>query len=205
LYDTDTQLVRFGARDYDPEIGRWTVKDPIRFVGGDSNLFGYVLNDPINGIDPFGLIPIKTDARSTNKLINKINKIAKSSGGVISVPELLKALHFPPEVRKRINAARGDVSIDCPTPNKGTFSNEGEPIKEGLPGAEAAIDIILGKNISGDLEIYPDKIILDNLKGITADGPIFFDFDLDGITVYPGIPGKPGKKDIKPGIIDIDL
>jgi uncharacterized protein RhaS with RHS repeats len=29
LYDRDTGLVRFGARDYDPETGRWTAKDPI--------------------------------------------------------------------------------------------------------------------------------------------------------------------------------
>jgi len=54
LYDQDTKLVRFGARDYDPEIGRWLAKDPIRFNGGDSNLYGYVLNDPINFIDPKG-------------------------------------------------------------------------------------------------------------------------------------------------------
>ena len=33
LYDTDTKLIRFGARDYDPEIGRWTSKDPVRFNG----------------------------------------------------------------------------------------------------------------------------------------------------------------------------
>jgi len=55
LYDRDTKLVRFGARDYDPETGRWTAKDPIRFKGGDTNLYGYVLNDPLNLIDPLGL------------------------------------------------------------------------------------------------------------------------------------------------------
>jgi len=53
--DRDTGLIRFGARDYDPETGRWTAKDPIRFEGNDSNLFGYVLNDPINILDLDGL------------------------------------------------------------------------------------------------------------------------------------------------------
>jgi len=54
LYDPDTGLVRFGARDYDPEIGRWLTKDPIRFDGG-INLYAYVNNDPVNYIDPTGL------------------------------------------------------------------------------------------------------------------------------------------------------
>jgi RHS repeat-associated protein len=55
LYDQDTKLVRFGARDYNPAIGRWTAKDPILFAGGDSNLYGYVLDDPLNRIDLSGL------------------------------------------------------------------------------------------------------------------------------------------------------
>lgn len=54
LYDPDTQLVRFGARDYDPAVGRWTSKDPIRFEGDGPNLYGYVLNDPVNQIDSSG-------------------------------------------------------------------------------------------------------------------------------------------------------
>jgi len=54
IYDDATGLVRFGARDYDPEIGRWTAKDPIGFDGGDANLYAYVGNDPINGVDPSG-------------------------------------------------------------------------------------------------------------------------------------------------------
>jgi RHS repeat-associated protein len=42
IYDRDTGLVRFGARDYEPETGRWTAKDPIRFLARDTNLYGYV-------------------------------------------------------------------------------------------------------------------------------------------------------------------
>jgi RHS repeat-associated protein len=56
LHDRDTDLVRFGFRDYDPDVGRWTAKDPILFAGGDVDLYGYCLNDPINWVDPDGLI-----------------------------------------------------------------------------------------------------------------------------------------------------
>ena len=42
MYDAATQLYRFGARDYDPRIGRWTAKDPIRWEGGQCNLYEYV-------------------------------------------------------------------------------------------------------------------------------------------------------------------
>jgi uncharacterized protein RhaS with RHS repeats len=53
--------VRFGARDYDAETGRWTAKDPILFAGGDTNLYGYVLNDPVNWVDLDGLEPSYID------------------------------------------------------------------------------------------------------------------------------------------------
>jgi RHS repeat-associated protein len=56
LYDADTGLVRFGARDYDAVTGRWTAKDPILFRGGQMNLYVYVGNDPVNYFDPTGLV-----------------------------------------------------------------------------------------------------------------------------------------------------
>ncbi len=64
IYDTDTGLVRFGKRDYDAATGRWSAKDPIRFSGGDTNLYGYVLSDPVNSIDPSGML----DKRCEHKL-----------------------------------------------------------------------------------------------------------------------------------------
>jgi RHS repeat-associated protein len=55
LYDPDTKLVRFGARNYDATAGRWISRDPVRFRGGDTNLYGYVLGDPVNNTDASGL------------------------------------------------------------------------------------------------------------------------------------------------------
>jgi RHS repeat-associated protein len=55
LYDPDTGLVRFGARDYDAQTGRWTTKDPLGFGGGDPNLYACAGNDPVNVIDSDGL------------------------------------------------------------------------------------------------------------------------------------------------------
>ncbi len=55
LHDRDTGLVRFGFRDYDPDTGRWSAKDPILFRSSDTYLYGYVLNDPVNLVDPTGL------------------------------------------------------------------------------------------------------------------------------------------------------
>ncbi|WP_084154050.1 RHS repeat-associated core domain-containing protein [Maridesulfovibrio frigidus] len=47
LADHDTGLIHFGYREYDPAIGRLITPDPIGLAGGDVDVCGYCLNDPI--------------------------------------------------------------------------------------------------------------------------------------------------------------
>src|SRR6188768_4281171 len=56
---SDEGELHFGARDYDPSVGRWVSKDPIRFDGGQANLYVYVENDPVNASDPAGTGPLE--------------------------------------------------------------------------------------------------------------------------------------------------
>ena len=77
LHDADTGLVRFGFRDYAPEVGRWTAKDPIGFGGGDSDLYGYCGGDPVNFVDADGRWGTILDLFPSIDLFFGINKARK--------------------------------------------------------------------------------------------------------------------------------
>jgi len=49
-----SNLVYFGARWYNPAIGRWLTPDPLGIIDGP-NLYIYLNNNPLNDIDPWGL------------------------------------------------------------------------------------------------------------------------------------------------------
>jgi RHS repeat-associated protein len=57
LYDPDTGLTRFGEREYDPAVGRWTRRDPIRFDGG-LNQYAYTNGEPVNATDSSGTMTL---------------------------------------------------------------------------------------------------------------------------------------------------
>jgi len=54
VLDSESGLLFYRARYYDPAIGRFIHADPIGFSGG-INFYAYVSNNPINKIDPWGL------------------------------------------------------------------------------------------------------------------------------------------------------
>ncbi len=49
-------LYYYRARYYDPSVGRFISSDPIEFLAGDFNFYRYVGGDPVNFVDPTGLI-----------------------------------------------------------------------------------------------------------------------------------------------------
>ena len=55
-FDSETGLIDYGLRYYFSALGKWLNRDPIGEEGG-LNLYGFVLNDPVNFVDPWGLIP----------------------------------------------------------------------------------------------------------------------------------------------------
>jgi RHS repeat-associated protein len=54
-WDDDTGLGYWGQRYYNPALARWLSRDPIEDLGG-VNLYAYVGNDPVNWVDPLGLM-----------------------------------------------------------------------------------------------------------------------------------------------------
>ncbi len=55
--DVESSLSDFGARKYDPELGRFTSVDPLWEEMPGSSPFHYCFNNPIMMRDPFGLEP----------------------------------------------------------------------------------------------------------------------------------------------------
>jgi RHS repeat-associated protein len=62
-YDTTSLLYNFRMRHYSPTLGRWLKVDPIGPAGLDTNLYRFVADRPIDGLDPRGLSEEGTQAQ----------------------------------------------------------------------------------------------------------------------------------------------
>lgn len=92
-----TQLpegIRGIALVYDETVSGGLVasKDPIGFGGGDPNLYGYVMRDPVNRIDPDGLFVQGLLPAIVGACLLDPACLAGSAGGTVLVVELLSEL-----------------------------------------------------------------------------------------------------------------
>ena len=71
-FDADSNLYYYGARYYDPYIGRFTQRDP---VGDGVNWYAYTYNNPLKYTDPNGQEPVKDEAGTVDGLIKEFNDL----------------------------------------------------------------------------------------------------------------------------------
>jgi len=115
MYDQDTKLLRFGARDYDSYAGRWTAKDPAGFNYGEFNVYVYVGSDPVNIVDPSGLnkswgYQVNDPQECCNKPIR--DQIDKECDRVDTLPDVLgDSVHGTTQVKcLKIRCQEGIIS-----------------------------------------------------------------------------------------------
>jgi RHS repeat-associated protein len=113
LYEADTGLVRFGARDYDAFAGRWTARDPILFDAGQANLYAYVGHDPVNFIDPAGLAKLRTAQAFFARVVRLTDKGMKIVGDWLDWDDAVKAAKDGEDLLLRSRTAAKDLAEEC--------------------------------------------------------------------------------------------
>ena len=62
-----TQLYSVRYRFYAYSLGQWVTRDPIEYLGGATSLYSYVTGQPIQFVDPLGLILVAIDGTGSRE------------------------------------------------------------------------------------------------------------------------------------------
>jgi RHS repeat-associated protein len=145
MYDADTGLVRFGARDYDPEAGRWTSKDPIWWDGGQRNLYVHVGGDPVNHADSVGLggvwDVVQCGGNSAQCLLTCINPITRPECGNCMASVAIACGPLLPDLPHNVYpepCPPGYGGTNCDEPLN-EFCNQGAPLVTWRRGSDGQL------------------------------------------------------------------
>ena len=82
----------YKARIYSPSLGRFLQTDPIGYED-NNNLYGYVANDPVNGLDPTGMIEVEEEkGEEFTRAVPQDNQIADAESGMAVAADAGEAL-----------------------------------------------------------------------------------------------------------------
>jgi RHS repeat-associated protein len=93
--DDGTDLLYYGYRYYFPSVGRWQNRDP-QVENAGLNLYGFVVNDPINGIDLLGQDSFTIVGKSFINSFGTSGNLGWSFGAPVPVPPPLSLLSVVP-------------------------------------------------------------------------------------------------------------
>ena len=140
----DRNLHYYRARVYDPRLGRFLQPDPIEYDGG-MNLYVYVTGDPVNLVDPTGLLPPENPDPRKDWASQMGGTIGAQGRAVGEAAGTVNDFRRNYRDMVRANTIGADKVFHCRANCEGSSRGDfGESLSRGISNAREATDRLRG-------------------------------------------------------------